>query len=148
MKERATINQDLCTHVRILLAGGASGEQAAKITNTSAGTVSRIRAAGFDYPTYLANTQARRIREKDMKADRAIAEAFGRMDAQELPGQMQMEIPEQRPEMSEQTKMMRFQAGQVDKLLEEVNRNAVMICTKLDRLNDTMSMILRAIRKE
>lgn len=41
------------------------------------------------------------------------------------------------PEMSDQTKMMRFQAAQVDKLL-----------MKLDKLNDTMCMILRCIRKE
>ena len=53
-----------------------------------------------------------------------------------MPGQIAMEL-EPKPEMSDQTKLMRFQAAQVDKLI-----------LKIDRLNDTMSMILRAIRKE
>ena len=37
----------------------------------------------------------------------------------------------------QQTKMMRFQAAQVDKLI-----------MKLDQLNNTMSMVLRAVRGE
>ena len=41
------------------------------------------------------------------------------------------------PEMSDQTKMMRFQAAQVDKLY-----------MKLEKINDTLCQILRAIRKE
>ena len=55
---------------------------------------------------------------------------------EQVPGQICMEL-EPKQEMSEQTKLMRFQAAQVDKLI-----------MKLDRLNDTMSMILRAVRKE
>ena len=44
---------------------------------------------------------------------------------------------EGKAEMSEQTKLMRFQAAQVDKLI-----------MKMDQIYNVASMILRAIRKE
>lgn len=158
MKERAKIDQDLCTHVRILLAGGATGEQAAKITNTSTGTVSRIKSAGFDYPTFLAQTQTRRIEEKNRKADATISQALDKVrEAEQIPGQVKMELvydpniaeeykkeQAQKAEMSDQTKMMRFQAHQVD-LIRMMQQG---IIGKLEHLNDTMNQILRAIRKE
>ena len=61
-------------------------------------------------------------------------------DNEQIPGQMEieMELVEAKPqEMTDQVKMMRFQAAQVDKLV-----------LKLDHINDTLSMILRAVRKE
>ena len=48
-----------------------------------------------------------------------------------------MELTTEKPDMSDQTKMMRFQAAQVDKLI-----------MKLDQIYNMASMILRAIRKE
>ena len=136
MKERAVITQELCTHVKILLAGGASGQQAARITKTSSGTITRIKQAGFDYPTYLANTERRRIEEKNQKADTAIAEAIDkvRQEEKKQPEQMRVELvydpgiaeeyrreQEQKNEMNEQTKMMRFQAAQVDKIVKKLD---------------------------
>ena len=136
MKERAVITQELCTHVKILLAGGASGQQAAKITNTSSGTISRIKMAGFDYATYMANTEKRRITEKNKKADAAIAQAISnlRQEEKQEPEQMRVELvydpsiaeeyrreQEQKNDMNEQTKMMRFQAAQVDKIVKKLD---------------------------
>ena len=66
-----------------------------------------------------------------------------------MPGQIRMDLtPEEKPEMSEQVKMMRFQAHQADRIVKAIEENAVMLNTKLDRLNDTLCMILRAVRKE
>ena len=96
-------------------------------------------------------------REKKRKAeqekvmlvyDPSIAEEYKREQEakqaeEQIPGQMEMELdPEeeiidQKPEMTDQVKMMRFQAAQVDKII-----------MRLNQLNDTMSMILRAVRKE
>lgn len=99
-----------------------------------------------DYETYKKEkAQKQRTREKK-KAEKQEAPA-----EEQVPGQIRMEIPEKpegvilrakwADEMSEelpsQVKMMRFQAAQVDKLM-----------MKLDRLNDTMNMILRAVRRE
>ena len=48
-----------------------------------------------------------------------------------------MELPHEPKEMSDQTKLMRFQAAQVEKLL-----------LRMDRIDDTLHMILRCIRSE
>jgi hypothetical protein len=44
--------------------------------------------------------------------------------------------------------MMRFQAHMTEEITKKVDECTVQLLTKLDRLNDTMSMILRAVRKE
>ena len=141
-KERTVIDQALCRQVELLLKGGASGQEAARITNTSSGTISRIKAAGFDVNVFRMNTERRRIAEQNQRADNVIREAFDKLNEQypemkqkeEIPGQIRMELPE---EMTEQTKMMRFQAAQVEKVLR-----------KLETINDTLNMVIRIIRKE
>lgn len=50
---------------------------------------------------------------------------------------MEREITTEKPEMTDQHKMMRFVAGQVEKLI-----------MKLDQIYNMQSMILRAVRKE
>ena len=55
----------------------------------------------------------------------------------EIPGQICMQLePEEKPAV-DYVKLMRFQAAQVDKLI-----------MKMDQLNNTMSMVLRAVRRE
>lgn len=141
-KERLTVTKQLCEHVQILLKGGATAKQAAQITGASPATISRIRQAEYDVMKYNQNNDRRRIEEKDRKADGKIAEALD-----QLQGQMKMELvydpavaeeyKKEQEQKQEENRMMRFQAGQVSLLL-----------SKLDRLNDTMSMILRAVRRE
>ena len=87
--------------------------------------------------------------KKERERNRATAEE---PEAEEqIQGQIRMKIPEKPEdvilrakwedeigeELPSQVKLMRFQAAQVDKLI-----------MKLDQLNNTMSMILRAVRKE
>lgn len=93
---------------------------------------------------YNANTDRRRIEEKDRKADGRIRQLVEEL---KNPGQMTMELvydpavaeeyKKEQEQKQEENRMMRFQAGQVSLLL-----------SKLDRMNDTMSMILRAVRRE
>ena len=96
---------------------------------TSATTVSRIKAAGFDYQTFLKNTELRKIEQQTVKAEAAVEKINAEIDkvraaeAQTVPGQIRMEIPEkpleaEKPEMSDQVKMMRFIAGQVDRIVK------------------------------
>ena len=142
INKRTVIDQALCRQVELLLKGGASGQEAARITNTSSGTISRIKAAGFDVNVFRMNTERRRIEEKNQRADNAIRESFDKLNEQypemkqkeEIPGQIRMELPE---EISDQTKLMRFQAAQVEKVLR-----------KLETINDTLNMVIRIIRKE
>ena len=135
-KERLTIDQALCDLVRYVLQGGANVQRAAKMTGASTATISRIRAAGFSADRYMENTKQRL---KDERIQQRLEAQEMKSLEPEVPGQMKMELPaeEQKPEMTEQAKMMRFQAAQVDKLYMMLNR-----------INDNLSQLLRAIRKE
>ena len=146
-KERTQITQELCDHVKILLAGGANLNKAAEITKTGHATISRIKAAGYDAEVYRQNTAKKR--EKDRKEE------------EQLQGQMEMELPEtpEKTELPDQVKLMRFLAGQDEKMMKfhqaKVNELIIQqamwiddLIMKIDRLNDTMGQILRAIRKE
>ena len=142
-KERTQITQELCDHVKILLAGGANLNKAAEITKTGHATISRIKAAGFDAEVYRQQQLKRQEKKKP--------EVVMTINHEELDGQMKMDLQaaeEPKPEMSDQTKLMRFQAGQVEKIIGQMMVNNDALLMKLDRLNDTLCQILRAIRKE
>ena len=151
--ERAIITQELCDHVKLLLAGGATAGKAAEITKAGKATIFRIKAAGYDAEVYKEN----QLRRKE--AEKKTAE-------EPLSGQLKMELApaeEKKTENNDQTKMMRFTAAQVEKQIEAtkkslmestvglgraINENAVMSQTTLDKINDALHMLLRAIRKE
>ena len=153
-KERTQITQELCDHVRILLAGGANLNKAAEITKTGHATISRIKAAGYDAEVYRKN----QIKQKEKKKlDELMPEGtYEWKHGDEFPGQLRMDLKPANvtpyEEMNDQTKLMRFQAAQADKICEKITKQAVIInetlLVKLDRINDTLCQILRAIRKE
>ena len=115
-------------------------DQIGAATNCDASTAGRIIKGG-SWEGYCAikEDKARKGRERIRKAAEEQQEAA----EVQVPGQLRMaldpeeEILEEKPGMSDQVKMMRFQAAQVDK-----------ICMKLDRLNDSVMMLLRAVRRE
>ena len=182
MKERAIITPGLIRQVQLMLAGGATGKEVAEITGTSEGTISRIKKAGFDYDTFLKNTEARRkpprenlwpvefIRQEMEKQEPEPLELQGGVDYQvkvneELPGQIGMDLQPEKPEMSDQVKMMRFIASQADKIVNQGKQNEEAlkrIWTKLEeqlqmearildmmfRNNDALCQIMRAIGPE
>ena len=145
-KERTQITQGLCDHVKILLAGGANLNKAAEITGTGHATISRIKAAGFSAEVYRQN----QLKQKAKKPEVVLT-----INHEELDGQMKMDLQdaeEPKAEMSDQIKLMRFQAAQADKICEKITKQAIIInetmMVKLDRINDTLCQILRAVRKE
>ena len=112
-------------------------EQIGAVMNCDASTAGKIIKSGsWEGYCRLKDEKARKEREKASKAKPEPAE-------EQAQGQIQMqldpeeEILDKKPEMSEPVKMMRFQAAQVDKII-----------MKLNQLNDTMNMLLRAIRRE
>ena len=141
-KDRTVITQELCDHVKILLAGGATTLKAAEITKTGHATISRIKKAGFSAEVYKQNT----IQQREKKT-----EPEEKTEPEQVPGQIRMDLTqaeEPKTEMSDQTKMMRFLAGRLDVIEKSQAVGVDVISMKLDKLNDTLSMILRAIRKE
>ena len=140
-EKRTVVDEKLCRHVEILMKGGAKGNEVAEMLGISEITVSRIKLAGFSYETFLERNKLRRKKEN---APKEPAEG-------QIEGQIEMELrpaEEQKPEAGDQVKMMRFQAHMTEEITKKIEQAEVEICTKLDRLNDTLSMILRAVRKE
>ena len=94
-------------------------------------TVGRIiRGGSWEGYCELKAEKARQEREKSKKPEPAEEQKA----EEQVPGQIEMEL-EPKAEPVDYVKMMRFQAAQVDKLI-----------MKLDQLNNTMSMVLRAVR--
>ena len=151
MKERAIITPGLIRQVQLMLAGGATGKEVAEITGTSEGTISRIKKAGFDYDTFLKNTEARRKPVPEPKQEPEPLELQGGVDYQvkvneELPGQIGMDLQPEKPEMSDQVKLMRFLAGKFDEV--DPSKQLTVIGMKLDKISDYLGQILRVIGPE
>lgn len=129
--KKVEITQDMCRQAQLMIKGGATNKEAASFLGVSPATVSRIRSANYDLFKYLQNTDERRIKENDKKADKRIAEALANY---QVPGQMAMVLPEEKEQQApaDENKMMRFLAGKIGE-----------ITTKLDKLNDNLCQILR-----
>ena len=142
-KERVVIDQKMCRMVELMMKGGAPTAEISEQMKISKATISRIKSAGFSAVQYAANTA---LRVQNAKAGTWVPEA------EEAEGQIQMEMPVDYTEAAkqiereittapqdknDQAKMMRFFAGQVDKVI-----------MKLDQIYNMQSMILRAVRKE
>ena len=148
MKEakKTRITEQICKQAQLMRKGGANQTEIGKLLGVNPCTISRIEAAGFDFDKYTENLRARKMKET-MKAEEP---------AEQISGQMEMDLTQaEKPEMSEQVKMMRFQAAQADRILkkteeaaEKISGDLVILNTTLDRINDTLCMLLRAIRRE
>ena len=125
-KIRTVVTQAMCDHAKILLAGGAKTVQAAEILGVGESTVYRMKRAGFSAEKYNEN------KEKEQKGRLTADPVKMELQQAELPGQIKMELPVK--ETEEQTKMMRFQAAMVDRLIVE-----------MDKFNDTLNQFLRAM---
>ena len=175
-KERPNIDQALCNHARILMAGGATTGMAADMLGIGKSTVQKMRQAGFDAGKYQQMKQQEK--EKAAKAtvemvyDQSIAEQYRKEQAakaeEQCPGQMMIELPppftdKQKKEMfakyceginkaaiekEEKNEIYRFIAAMVDKLNRGQAEVMDDLCMKIDKLNDTLSQLVRALRKE
>lgn len=144
-REKMQITDQVCKQAQLMRKGGASQAEVGQLLGISASTVCRMERAGFDKKQYDEDRKIRRAREK--KREEAAEETA----EEQVPGQIRMEIPEKiqgvpinamyadevNREYPESVKLMRFQAAQADKIM-----------MKLEKLNDTLSMILRAVRRD
>ena len=135
MKEakKTQITDQVCKQIQLMLKGGAKQTEVGALLGIHPSTVSKIAKAGFSVEQYLENKKIEREREKQ-----AMKPAEEPQPAEEqVPGQIEMDLTPGKPEMSDHVKMMRFMAGQVDKLY-----------MKMETINDTLNQILRVMRKE
>ena len=135
MKEakKMQITDQVCKQIQLMLKGGAKQTEVGALLGIHASTVRKIAKAGFSVEQYLENKKMEREREKQ-----TLKPAEEQQPAEEqVTGQIEMDLTPGKPEMSDQVKMMRFMAGQVDKLY-----------MKMETINDTLNQILRVMRKE
>ena len=155
-KERLTVTQGLCDHIRILLQGGADMKRAGELTGISQATVSRIKAAGYDAEQFKVNNEKRRENEEKKKQNaerikRELDEGFkqylqskAELYDSQVPGQLAMDLPKQDSE-KDQAAMMRFLAGKNDENKKLIIAYMDALAVKLSAINDTLCQILRAV---
>ena len=133
-KRMPPVDEKTAESMKILAGFGFEPEVIGEKCGGYSGTVVRkLATVGFDVEKYREVKKAENKAQAQRKAEETEPET-----AEELPGQLEMELTTvEKPEMSEQTKMMRFQAGQVERL-----------AVKLDKIHDTLCMILRAMRRD
>ena len=146
-KEKTKITQELCRKVQIMLAG-AKAKEVAGLLGISETTVSRIKAAGFSAEQYEKNNAARKAEEKKPEVVLKPFPVDPPPAEEQCAGQISMEDlqkEEQKQEMSDTVKLMRFLAGKFDEM--EKKRAAgeleISIMTRIDRMTDYLAQILR-----
>ena len=127
--------------------------QIGAVLEMDATTAGRILSTG-SWEAFCAwkEEKARKGREKNRKTAEEKPAEEQQAEEQEVPGQMRMdlkplELPEA-PAMSDQTKMMRFLAGKFSEGNETLEKSLEHIAMNIDKLNDTLSMMLRVLRRE
>lgn len=156
-KKTARITQEDCDCARFLMRKGYTVKSIANTLKCDPSTVSKIKAADFRLEAYLeARKESNRkdadrkkkekmraeLREQAEKDRETIMEQEKKRQAQ-LAGQIEMDLqPEkaEKPEMSDQTKMKRFLAGQIGEIVKALNG----ITEELKKLNNRM----QEMRKE
>lgn len=119
-------------------------EQIGAVVQCDASTAGRIIKTGSweGYCAWKAE-KAKKEREKNRQPEEKPERE------PEVPGQIEMDLTKKEPEEQDRiVKLMRFQAHEVDLILKQISECFDMLILKTDKLNDTMSMILRAMRKE
>ena len=150
MGKRLVIDQKLCDKVMKMRNSGMDTKSIAEILEISRTTISRIEEVYYDANRYKEACEQRQAEEKIKKQGQGPNphvkiwddNKTGGVDYSDVvQGQMKMELPEGGNEppvqlmpiqIVDENKMMRFQAGQVEK-----------ICALLIRIDDRLAQLLR-----
>lgn len=146
-KRARPMNEQDAKDAKLLAGFGFDAKTIGEKLGFSESTIIKLSRDDYDLEKYLARKKEENRKASEKKTtvelvyDPSIAEEYRREQEakqaeEQVPGQIEMELP-QKPEMSDQTKMMRFLASQMDRLY-----------MKLETINDTLSQILRVVRKE
>ena len=138
----------------------------AEVYPVDASTVGKIIASGSweGYCRFKDEKAAKQRERKAKQAEPKQLELQGGVDYQvqvneQLDGQMKMDLPEEKPEMSDTVKLMRFLAGRFDADAMEKHQyeaekerssdiaalagGIVNVCTAIGKTNDYLGQILR-----
>ena len=127
----------------------------AEVYPVDASTVGKIIACG-SWEGYCRFKDEKAAKQRERKAKQAKPkqlELQGGVDYQvqvneQIAGQMKMDLPEDKPEMSDTVKMMRFLAGRFDAMEKNQAQEMALIHESLGKICDYMGQILRVIGPE
>lgn len=122
--KRHPVTQEDCDIARFFTRRGMKLKEIAKMLNVDSSTVSKMKAGDFRLEQYLEIRKESNRKSAEKKAAETV----------QLAGQLEMNLkPEpETPEMSEQTKMMRFQAHLADRIIKKLDE----ILMELRRMQD------------
>lgn len=147
-KERTKIDQKLCDTVKMMMAGkDAKVSQVVELLGISQATVNRIRQAGYSLEQFNKDKSSRNERKKELKGQKQAEE---QEKEEQVPGQISMDLQpaeEQKPEMSDQTKLMRFLAGKFNEVDTTVQVTQAEILLRIGKIEDYLAQILRRMDK-
>lgn len=155
--KKVAITQDLCRMVELMLKGGAQQKEVGERLGISKATVSRIKTAGYDAEQYRKNTTERVEKENQAEEEEKIrfpltvekvemSEGGVSVTARQAEEQISMDLKpaeEQKPEMSDQTKLMRFLAGKFNEVDTTVQVTQAEILLHIGKIEDYLAQILR-----
>ena len=165
--KKVAITQDLCRMVELMLKGGAQQKEVGERLGISKATVSRIKTAGYDLEQYRKNTTERVEKENMAEMTEEEKQILGirypltvekvemseggvsvtaRQAEEQVEGQISMDLQpaeEQKPEMSDQTKLMRFLAGKFNEVDTTVQVTQAEILLRIGKIEDYLAQILR-----
>lgn len=148
-KERTKIDQKLCDTVKMMMAGkDAKVSQVVELLGISQATVNRIRKAGYSLEQFNKDKNSRNERKKELKGQKQAEE---QEKEEQVPGQISMDLQpaeEQKPEMSEQTKLMRFLAGKFNEMDTTVQVTQAEILLRIGKIEDYLAQILRRMDRQ
>ena len=127
--KRKPITQEDCDIARMLTRKGMKVKSIAQVLNMDPSTISKMKAVDFHLDQYLEKKKEdnRKRKEQQMMAvEKEISEIHVEEKPEEgqVPGQICMELNAEGltiKEQPDQTKMMRFQAHQVDRILKKLD---------------------------
>ena len=127
----------------------------AEVYPVDASTVGKIIACG-SWEGYCRFKDEKAAKQRERKAKQTQPkqlELQGGVDYQvqvneQLAGQMKMDLPEEKPELSDTVKMMRFLAGRFDLIEKSQALGVAMINENLAKIYDYLGQILRVIGPE
>ena len=148
-KPRTVIDQKLCRKAEMMFKDPkATVKEVAGLLGVSPATMSRICTAGFNVEAYNHNNTVRRVKEKT-KAE-AVELLGEETQEEECPGQISMDLQpaeEEKQEMTDQTKLMRFLAGKFTGTENTIQITMAELILHIGKVEDYLAQILRRMDK-
>lgn len=159
-KKARPLDAETAKNAKMLAGFGFDAKVIGEKLGYSEHTIIKLARDDYDLEKYLERKREenKKAAEKQVKVelvyDPSIEEEYRREQEakkaeEQVPGQIAMDLTQKEPEEPDRiVKLIRFQAKEIDMVLTRMSECFDMLITKVDKMNDTMSMVLRAIRKE